>query len=105
VELEKTGVASLVSVIFRGASGDHHLVILLGNDGRGGRQAGRVRADQEVGVILSDQSCIQFLHTFLVGFVIIGLDGKFDNRAVGQIDAAGLIDLVHPQVEGVCLTF
>ena len=56
VQLEQAGVAGLVSVIIRGASGDHHFAVLFGHDGGCRSQTRRIGGDQEVGFVFGNEA-------------------------------------------------
>ncbi len=76
---------------------------MLGDDGRCVGQAARIGADQEVGVVFGGQARVKLLDAVGVRLVVIKDGIEFQDRAVGQGDAAGLVDLIHPQVQAVDL--
>ncbi len=103
VDLVNAGVALLVDAVGSRAGGDHHLAVLFGNQGRRCGQAAGVGADHEVGVVFRGQAGVEFLYAVGGGFVVVRDVLEFDDRAVAQLNAAGLIDLLHPELEAVDL--
>jgi hypothetical protein len=102
VRLEQALVAEPVRLGLGTADAHHQLAVLLGNHGRGRDQAGRVRAEQELRLVLGDQPRIQLLHAPWLRLVVVRDEAHLVVLVAG-LDAACGVDVVAPHFESVQL--
>ena len=86
-----------------GAAGrDHDPVVLLRDDRGSCDQAGRIRAEQELRLVLYDDARVELLDAGILRLVVVGDEIDLVLLAA-DLDAAGGIDLVAPQLEAAHL--
>src|SRR5262249_15259989 len=102
IDLEEVLVAEFIGLLLGSTGGDHHLAILLGDDRSGADETRRIRAEQELRLVLYDQARIQLLTPGVLRLVIVA--DQIDRVALGAgLDAALGVDFIAPELDAAQL--
>ena len=100
--LDEIFVAERIGLRLRPAGDQHQPAVLLGDHRRRRAQPRRVGAEQELRLVLDDQARVELLHAAALRLVVIGDEADLV-ALVADLQSAGLVDLVAPQLGAALL--